>query len=85
MAGGMEGGASKLSHKAFLSIERRNIENEHIFSSMGQKVNPLCFRLGVTQRHRSHWFAKKLKYSYLLRRRRPRARARRARRRRAQV
>jgi small subunit ribosomal protein S3 len=66
MAGGMEGGASKLSHKAFLSIERRNIENEHIFSSMGQKVNPLCFRLGVTQRHRSHWFAKKLKYSYLL-------------------
>jgi hypothetical protein len=31
------GGASKLSHKAFLSIERRNIENEHIFSSMGQK------------------------------------------------
>ena len=33
---------------------------------MGQKVNPLCFRLGVTQRHRSHWFAKKTKYSQLV-------------------
>ena len=33
---------------------------------MGQKVNPLCFRLGVTQRHRSQWFAKKLNYSQLV-------------------
>ena len=33
---------------------------------MGQKVNPLCFRLGVTQRHRSQWFAKKINYSQLV-------------------
>ena len=33
---------------------------------MGQKVNPLCFRLGVTQRHSSQWFAKKTTYSELV-------------------
>lgn len=33
---------------------------------MGQKVNPLCFRLGVTQRHRSQWFAKKIDYAQLV-------------------
>nr|YP_010881382.1 ribosomal protein S3 [Moerckia flotoviana]WIA67335.1 ribosomal protein S3 [Moerckia flotoviana] len=32
---------------------------------MGQKVNPLGFRLGITQRHRSYWFAKPDKYSEL--------------------
>jgi small subunit ribosomal protein S3 len=24
---------------------------------MGQKINPLGFRLGVTQKHHSYWFA----------------------------
>nr|YP_009659451.1 ribosomal protein S3 [Riccia fluitans]QCR64608.1 ribosomal protein S3 [Riccia fluitans]QYB18423.1 ribosomal protein S3 [Riccia fluitans]WKW95066.1 ribosomal protein S3 [Riccia fluitans] len=30
---------------------------------MGQKINPLGFRLGVTQNHHSYWFAKPKKYS----------------------
>ncbi|KAG6539850.1 hypothetical protein Mapa_018411 [Marchantia paleacea] len=30
---------------------------------MGQKINPLGFRLGITQNHRSYWFAKPKKYS----------------------
>nr|YP_009668265.1 ribosomal protein S3 [Bazzania praerupta]QCW59040.1 ribosomal protein S3 [Bazzania praerupta] len=29
---------------------------------MGQKINPLGFRLGITQSHRSYWFAKPGKY-----------------------
>ena len=29
-------------------------------------MNPLCFRLGVTQRHSSQWFAKKTTYSELV-------------------
>jgi small subunit ribosomal protein S3 len=33
---------------------------------MGQKVNPLGFRLGVSQKHRSHWFAKSQQYSQLV-------------------
>lgn len=33
---------------------------------MGQKVHPLGFRIGVTQTHRSNWFAKPNKYSSLL-------------------
>jgi small subunit ribosomal protein S3 len=32
---------------------------------MGQKINPLGFRLGVTQSHHSYWFAKPKKYSEL--------------------
>nr|WIA68202.1 ribosomal protein S3 [Pellia epiphylla]WIA68288.1 ribosomal protein S3 [Pellia epiphylla]WIA68374.1 ribosomal protein S3 [Pellia epiphylla] len=32
---------------------------------MGQKINPLGFRLGLTQSHRSYWFAKPKKYSKL--------------------
>nr|YP_010881298.1 ribosomal protein S3 [Fossombronia foveolata]WIA67251.1 ribosomal protein S3 [Fossombronia foveolata] len=32
---------------------------------MGQKINPLGFRLGVTQNHRSYWFAKPKEYSKL--------------------
>nr|YP_009943689.1 ribosomal protein S3 [Scapania ampliata]QOD95483.1 ribosomal protein S3 [Scapania ampliata] len=32
---------------------------------MGQKINPLGFRLGITQRHHSYWFAKPKKYSTL--------------------
>nr|YP_010945562.1 ribosomal protein S3 [Porella gracillima]WGG27120.1 ribosomal protein S3 [Porella gracillima] len=32
---------------------------------MGQKINPLGFRLGITQSHRSYWFAKPKKYSEL--------------------
>nr|QWW92900.1 ribosomal protein S3 [Herbertus javanicus] len=32
---------------------------------MGQKINPLGFRLGTTQSHRSYWFAKPKKYSKL--------------------
>jgi small subunit ribosomal protein S3 len=30
---------------------------------MGQKVNPLGFRLGITQKHRSQWFVKDTQYS----------------------
>jgi len=32
---------------------------------MGQKINPLGFRLGITQSHHSYWFAKPKKYSKL--------------------
>nr|YP_009668516.1 ribosomal protein S3 [Heteroscyphus argutus]QCW59291.1 ribosomal protein S3 [Heteroscyphus argutus] len=32
---------------------------------MGQKINPLGFRLGITQSHHSYWFAKPNKYSKL--------------------
>ena len=32
---------------------------------MGQKINPLGFRLGMTQSHHSFWFAKSKKYSTL--------------------
>lgn len=30
---------------------------------MGQKINPLGFRLGITQSHQSRWFAQAKKYS----------------------
>nr|VDD24629.1 unnamed protein product [Brassica rapa] len=30
---------------------------------MGQKINPLGFRLGTTQSHHSIWFAQPKKYS----------------------
>lgn len=33
---------------------------------MGQKTHPLCFRLGITQEHKSTWYAPMKKYSYLL-------------------
>nr|YP_009555401.1 ribosomal protein S3 [Dendrolycopodium obscurum]AZU95255.1 ribosomal protein S3 [Dendrolycopodium obscurum] len=33
---------------------------------MGQKINPLGFRLGITKNHHSHWFAKPKKYSGFL-------------------
>ena len=33
---------------------------------MGQKVHPLGFRLGITQKHRSQWFAKPDQYSQLM-------------------
>lgn len=32
---------------------------------MGQKINPLGFRLGITQSHHSYWFAKPKRYSEL--------------------
>jgi len=32
---------------------------------MGQKVNPLGFRLGITRKHRSQWFIKDNQYSQL--------------------
>lgn len=32
---------------------------------MGQKINPLGFRLGITQNHRSYWFAEPKEYSKL--------------------
>nr|QYB22444.1 ribosomal protein S3 [Saxegothaea conspicua]BBF91294.1 ribosomal protein S3 [Saxegothaea conspicua] len=34
---------------------------------MGNKINPLGFRLGFTQNHRSHWFAQQRDYSEDLR------------------
>lgn len=33
---------------------------------MGQKVHPLGFRLGITQEHQSHWYAKKSMYPILM-------------------
>ena len=33
---------------------------------MGQKVNPLGFRLGVSQKHISHWFIENNRYSQLV-------------------
>ena len=33
---------------------------------MGQKTHPLGFRIGITQNHRSAWFAKTSKYPNLL-------------------
>ena len=33
---------------------------------MGQKTHPLGFRLGVTQEHKSSWYAKLNQYSKLL-------------------
>ena len=33
---------------------------------MGQKVHPLGFRIGVTQTHRSQWFAKPNEYATLV-------------------
>ncbi len=33
---------------------------------MGQKIHPLGFRLGITQKHRSQWFSKPKNYSYSL-------------------
>lgn len=33
---------------------------------MGQKIHPLGFRLGITQNHRSQWFAKPMNYPKLI-------------------
>jgi small subunit ribosomal protein S3 len=33
---------------------------------MGQKIHPLGFRLGITQKHRAQWYAKPNDYSYFL-------------------
>nr|YP_009547682.1 ribosomal protein S3 [Antrophyum semicostatum]AYW16285.1 ribosomal protein S3 [Antrophyum semicostatum] len=33
---------------------------------MGQKIHPLGFRLGVTQRHHSYWFANRKDYPHFL-------------------
>ena len=33
---------------------------------MGQKIHPLGFRLGITQEHRSKWFANSHDYSKLV-------------------
>nr|YP_010903317.1 ribosomal protein S3 [Hypnea cornuta]WCH55770.1 ribosomal protein S3 [Hypnea cornuta] len=33
---------------------------------MGQKTHPLCFRLGITQEHKSAWYVPMKKYSNLL-------------------
>jgi len=30
---------------------------------VGQKVNPIGFRLGITKQHNSHWYAEKSKYT----------------------
>jgi hypothetical protein len=65
--GWWDGGRSIEIESQGLSFDRaeKHRKRTHLLF-YGTKVNPLCFRLGVTQRHRSHWFAKKLKYSYLL-------------------
>jgi small subunit ribosomal protein S3 len=33
---------------------------------MGQKIHPLGFRVGITKKHKSHWFAKSHKYPQLV-------------------
>lgn len=33
---------------------------------MGQKTHPLCFRIGITQQHKSVWFANSKNYAVLL-------------------
>lgn len=33
---------------------------------MGQKTHPLCFRIGITQQHKSVWFANSKNYAALL-------------------
>ena len=33
---------------------------------MGQKTHPLCFRIGITQQHKSVWFANSKHYAALL-------------------
>ena len=33
---------------------------------MGQKIHPFGFRLGITKKHRSHWFAPKNQYPQLI-------------------
>ena len=33
---------------------------------MGQKIHPLGFRLGITKKHRSQWFAKTAQYPQLV-------------------
>lgn len=33
---------------------------------MGQKTHPLCFRVGITQQHKSVWFANSKSYAILL-------------------
>ena len=36
----------------------------YFYNIMGQKVNPIGFRLGLTEPHKSQWFAKFSKYKY---------------------
>ena len=43
-----------------------NYETTFYYTFMGQKVHPLGFRLGITQHHRSQWFAKPKHYSFLV-------------------
>ena len=31
---------------------------------MGQKVHPIGFRVGITKRHQSQWFARFTKHAY---------------------
>jgi len=33
---------------------------------MGQKTHPLGFRIGITQKHKSSWFANKKQYPQFL-------------------
>jgi small subunit ribosomal protein S3 len=42
------------------------IQKEVYFFNMGQKIHPLGFRLGITQEHRSKWFAKSKDYPRLV-------------------
>ena len=47
-------------------FERRSSIFNYTSSIMGQKVHPLGFRIGVTQTHRSQWFAKPKDYANLV-------------------
>jgi small subunit ribosomal protein S3 len=38
----------------------------YILKIMGQKIHPLGFRLGITQKHRSQWFIREKEYSQLI-------------------
>ena len=47
----------------FLEI-KQNKRLAYFFSFMGQKVHPLGFRVGITKKHQSQWFARFNKYKY---------------------
>ncbi len=45
---------------------KKKLRDNVYYIFMGQKVHPLGFRLGITQQHRSQWFAKPKQYSLLV-------------------
>jgi len=52
--------------KFFASFNERSqdIEKFHLSKIMGQKIHPLGFRVGITKKHQSVWFARFQKHQY---------------------